>query len=415
MTTTVYFGCGTQAGDGERAQGIFVYHMEAETGQLTAVQAVESGPNPTFLTMSADRRFLFAVNETGDGGASSFEVDRETGRLSFINRVKVGGDSPCYISLDPSGQWLLAANYSSGSLSVLPVGSDGRLGERLQVVRHEGSSAETQRRLVSRDERGLLAEIQLPGAGQPLTAGVRPERQERAHAHSILFGPSMKYALAADLGQDRLWVYRQAEDGRLAALGSGKTWTEYGWIGVDPGLAEQSELAEKYGKPQSGRSLEPGSGPRHLAFHASGRFVYVSNELASTVTVFGWESETGALSPLQNLSTLPEGYEGKNDVAHLALSPDGRFLYVSNRGHDSLAAFAVNGENGRLEPAGHYSTQGDWPRNFGVTPDGRFVLAANQQSDSVVVLRVDRLTGALEATGDVVELPQPMYVMALDL
>jgi len=211
-----------------------------------------------------------------------------------------------------------------------------------------------------------------------------------------------------------VWVYRQGADGRLSALSIETAWTEYGWIGVDPDEAVLKEMPEGFGKPRSGHSLRPGAGPRHLAFHPNGKFLYVSTELASTAAVFRWNAGAGELRPVQEISTLPEGYAGGNDVAHLAFTPDGRFLYVSNRGHNSLAAFSVDGETGLLEPAGHFSTQGRWPRNFCITPDGRFVLAANQESDSISIFRLDPRTGALEAAGEIIQVYRPMFVTAVD-
>lgn len=414
MTRYVYVGGGTHTAEENRQVGIHVFRMDPEYGKLSQIYAVESGPNPTFLALNPGGDILFAVNETNDGAASAFRVDRATGRLAFLNRVKVGGDSPCYLSPDPSGRWLLVANYSSGSLSVLPVESNGRLGERLQVVMHEGSSSDPQRRLISRDEKKMLASIQLPGAGDTIPEGVRLERQERSHAHCILFDPGCHYTLAADLGQDRVWVYRQGTDGRLAAASDQLEWREPGWIGTNLSKIEKASQLEVSRKTRSGHSLKPGAGPRHLAFHPNGRFLYVSTELASTVTVFAWNGQTGELSLVQDLSTLPTGYSGSNDVAHLAFTPDSRYLYVSNRGHNSLAAFSVNSESGLLSPVGHFSTMGNFPRNFGITPDGQFVLVANQESDSVVVFRQDPRTGGLEATGDSSQVYKPMFVMAVD-
>ncbi len=414
MTRYVYVGGGTNTAEGHRQEGIHIFRMDPENGKLTQIYAVESGPNPTFLAFSAGGEILFAVNETNDGAASAFRVDRATGGLSLINRVKVGGDSPCYLSPDPAGRWILVANYSSGSLSVLPVESGGRLGERLQVVTHEGSSSDSRRRLISRDEKNILAVIQLPGAGDTVPEGVRPERQERSHAHCILFDPGRRYALAADLGQDRVWVYRQGTDGRLSPASEKLEWCERGWIGPELAEAAQDARPEGSGNPISGHSLKPGAGPRHLVFHPNGRFLYVSTELASTVTVFAWDGRTGELRPIQDLSALPADYLCSNDAAHLAFSPDGRYLYVSNRGHNSLAAFGVDGESGLLTPTGHFSTLGNWPRNFGVCPDGRFVLVANQESNSVVVFRVQPKTGALEPAGYSAQVFKPMFVMAVD-
>jgi 6-phosphogluconolactonase len=383
MTRIVYVGTSTNDGGAQRAEGIFVYRMDAESGSMEQIQAVESGPEPSFLALHPNRRYLYSVNEASEGQACAFAVDPASGQLSFLNREGLGSAGPCYAAVSPDGKWLLTANYSGGSLSVLPIGGDGRLGPKSQVVQHEGSSADAETAYTVRDERGTLAVLEKHASGQ----GVMPDRQEAAHAHSAIFDPGQRLVLAADLGMDRVWVYGfDFERGRITAA-----------------------------EPPLGVSSRAGAGPRHMAFHPNGRYLYVANELDSTLDMLAWDGESGSLRPMQTLSTLPEGFSEESWVADIHFTPDGRFLYVSNRGHDSLACFRADAESGQLTPAGHFSTQGSWPRNFGITPDGRFLLAANQKGDSIVVFRLEAETGRLEPSGAVVSVRAPMFVSAVDL
>jgi 6-phosphogluconolactonase len=251
----------------------------------------------------------------------------------------VRGADPCYVSLDPRGRWLLAANYSSGSLAVLPVEADGSPGET-------GTPCAARRQL-DRD----------------------PERQDKAHAHFIRYDPSGSFVFAVDLGMDQVLVYRQDDQsGRLTANSL-------------PALA-----------------TAPGAGPRHLAYHPNGRYIYLSNELNSTVTACSWDAQAGVLREIQTLSTLKEDFQGENFPSDIHLTPSGDFLYAANRGENSLAAYRVDGGSGRLERLGNYPCGGDWPRNFAIDPDGKFLLVANQKSGSVAVLRI-AADGALSETG----------------
>jgi 6-phosphogluconolactonase len=407
MTRYLYVGTSTHEKGQNRAEGIYVYRMDPTSGKLERVHAIPTGPNPSFLVFDPTRRFLFSVNETFGGGASAYAVDPATGGVTLLNQVSVAGDLPCYISIDPSGRYLLVACYWSGSLTVVPVGADGRLGERSQVVHHLGAAAEPGRRMASYDATaGLLCEVTLPERGVP--AGVKLDRQETAHAHSILFDPGQQFALSADLGMDRVWIYR-FENGRLAANCPGDPvgCAEQGWVGSEAAPAEAQATA--------GHNLKPGAGPRHIAFHPNQRFAYVSNELDSTVTAFAWDGSLGALRPVQNLSTLPADFHGKSDAAHLAITPDGRFLYVSNRGHNSLAIYRVDAETGLLTSTGFASCLGNWPRNFCIDPDGRFLVVANQYSEDVFVMAIDPNNGALKPTGERFNLPAPLFVTVVDL
>jgi 6-phosphogluconolactonase len=258
------------------------------------------------------------------------------------------------VSVDHAGRNVLVANYGGGSVSVLPIGDDGRLGEATAFIQHEGSS-------------------------------VDPRRQTAPHAHSINVDPDNRFAFVADLGLDRVMIYRfDSQQGTLAAN--------------DPPWA----------------SVAPGAGPRHFAFQPGGRFAYVINELQSTVTAFAYDAARGALQEIQTLPTLPDDFSGSNTTAEIQVHPSGRFLYGSNRGHDSIAVYAIDADSGRLRFVEHESTQGDLPRNFGIDPSGRFLLAANQGSDSVVVFRIDGATGALTPTGQSIEVASPVCVRMVE-
>jgi 6-phosphogluconolactonase len=337
-----------------RTEGVFLYQVDSGNGKWTPVSAYPAGLNPSFLTFSPDRRFLYAVNELRQGEASAFAVNAQNGGLSLLNSQPTHGADPCYVCCDASGRWLLIANYSSGCLSVFPLAEDGRLLPLNDLVQHTGSG--------------------------PLT-----DRQEQAHAHSIRFDPSGRFILAADLGIDQVLVYRLNADGHLL-------------------LHEPSGL-----------TTQPGAGPRHFDFSPSGKIMYLANELYSTVMACTWDSEKGILQPFQTLATLPAGFEGVNTVADIHVAPGGAWLYVSNRGHDSLAIFAIELSSGKLTPAGYASTGGLWPRNFAIDPSGNYLYVANQNSNSIVAFRINLETGQLSPTGQVIAVPSPVCVIIIDL
>lgn len=350
----VFFGTYTRGPQ----EGIYVYRLNAGTGALEPTGWTAPAQNPSFLAIHPSRRTLYAVNELAGatdraGGLSAFALEPETGKLSFLNQQPVHGNGPCYVSVDSTGHYAFVANYSSGSLSVLPIRADGTLGEVRQVVQHEGSS-------------------------------VDPKRQQGPHAHSILPDPENRFVLACDLGLDKVMVYR---------------------LDLEAGQLVPNE-------PPSA-SVPPGAGARHLAFHPNRRFVYVVNEMGSSVTVFAWDGRAGTLTPLQTLSTLPEGFAGSNTGADIHVEPSGRFLYASNRGHDSIAIFSIDAPTGILTALGHQPTGGQVPRNFGIDPTGTFLLAANQATDDVFVFRIQRETGSLVATGYVANVPKPVCVRFL--
>jgi 6-phosphogluconolactonase len=315
--------------------------------------------NPSFLAIHPSGKFLYAVNEVGDfggarsGAVSAFAFDAKAGKLTFLNQASSRGADPCYVVADSTGKNVLLANYSSGTVAVVRLGKDGRLGEASMVIQHTGSS-------------------------------VDKARQEGPHAHSINLSADNRFAIAADLGLDKLLVYRfDAERGTLEAN--------------DPPFAK----------------VNPGAGPRHFAFHPNGRFAYVINEMRSTVTAFSYDPARGVLGNLQTLSTLPPGFSGQNDDAEVRVHPSGKFLYGSNRGHDSIAEFKIDPERGTLTLVGNTPTQGKTPRDFNLDPTGANLFAANQDSDNVVIFRIDAATGRLTPTGHVLSVPSPVCVRFL--
>jgi len=351
-TLLVFVGTYT-SGEGK---GIYAYGMDLASGKLTAAGVASGIANPSFLAVHPSRRFLYAVNEVGDfageksGAVSAFSIDRKTGRLTLLNQQPSGGAGPCHLVVDSAGRNVLVANYSGGSVAVLPVRDDGRLESPTAFVQHEGSS-------------------------------VNPRRQRGPHAHAIVLDAANRFAFAADLGLDKILVYR-----------------------FDPakGTLVPNDVPSA--------SVDPGAGPRHLAFHPNGRYTYVINELSSTVTAFGYNARRGTLETLQTVSTLPEGFQGDNTTAEVMVSRCGKYLYGSNRGHDSIVIFAIDQQTGRLTLVGHEPTQGRTPRNFNIDPTGTYLLAANQGSDTLVVFRIDPDTGRLRPTGNVLSVPKPVCV-----
>jgi 6-phosphogluconolactonase len=330
--------------------------MDPGSGQLTPAGLAAETVNPSFLAISPNHRFLYAVNEiddfggTSSGAVSAFAIEPTTGKLTLLNQESSRGSGPCHLIVDKQGKNVLVANYGGGSVAVLPIRPDGRLGPATAFIQHQGSS-------------------------------VNPQRQKEPHAHSMNLDAANRFAFAADLGLDKVLIYRfDPNHGTLAPN--------------DPAAA----------------TVAPGSGPRHFAFHPSGHWAYVINEIASTITAFSYDAKTGALKTVQTVSTLPEGFTGNSSTAEIQVHPSGKFLYGSNRGDDSLAIFRSDPDTGRLTSVGRQPTQGKTPRGFGIDPTGAFLLAANQDSDSIVVFRIDPETGKLQPTGQVVEVPKPVCV-----
>ena len=345
----VYAGCYTlpPAGSGA-AKGISVYRFDPDSGAMTHIHTSVGIPNPSFLAMDSRQRFLFAVNEQDDGFVSAFARDPDTGKLRFLNRQSAHGMWPCYISLDSSDRFALVANYGSGTVAALPIGDDGRLSQASSVIQHAGSSVHL--------------------------------RQGGPHAHMIAPAPGGKFLLATDLGTDQVIAYRlDTATGELKADGA--------------------------------TDVEPGAGPRHFAFSPDGKRLYVLNEIASSMTVYDYDKETGTMAPRQTVSSLPADFTGENSCAHILVSPGGRFVYGSNRGHDSIAIWAVDEPSGEISLAGHESTQGRVPRNFAIDPTGKWLLAANQESDTIVTFRRDPETGMLSPTGQVTQTANPVAIL----
>jgi 6-phosphogluconolactonase len=361
----VYIGtytCDVPHGRG-KAEGIYLGRYDPASGALTPLGLAARAVNPAFLALDPERRYLYAVGEVGGadgqphGIVSAFARDPATGALTLLDQQSSHGVGPCHVSVDRTGKLVLVANYRSGSVAALPIRDDGSLREATDVVQHHGSS-------------------------------INPTRQEGPHAHSITPDPENRHALVADLGLDKVMIYR-----------------------LDPARGKLSPA-----DPPS-IDLKPGAGPRHLDFHPSGRFLYVVDELDSTVSAFAYDAERGlanrtgeGTSPFQTISTLPDGFTGENWCADVHVHPSGRYLYASNRGHDSLAVFAIDQGTGRLRRLTTQSTGGQTPRNFAVDPAGRFLLAANQDSDTVVTFRLDEATGHLMPTGHVAASPTPVCI-----
>lgn len=338
----------------KRSEGIYLYRLDMASGALTLIGKTSGVANPSFLALHPSGRYLYAVNELGEfagqrsGAVSAFSVDPQTGGLAFLNQQPSHGLHPCHLSVDRAGRFVLVTNYSSGSVAVLPIQEDGRLGPATDVVQHRGS-------------------------------GVDPRRQEGPHAHSVTLDAANRYAFVADLGLDRVMVYRlDPVHGRL-------TPNDTPWVQV-----------------------KPGAGPRHFAFHPRGRYAFVIHELDSTLTAFAYDDALGTLTERQTLSTLPPGFTGTSYCADVHVAPSGQFVYGSNRGHDSIAVFSFDADRGTLACLGHTSTQGKTPRNFAIDPTGTYLLAANQDTDSVVTLKIDPQTGHLTPTGHVAEVPMPV-------
>jgi 6-phosphogluconolactonase len=347
---------GTYTEERSKSKGIYAYRFDPTTAEITAIGLVAETVNPSFLAVHPNHRFLYAVNEVSkykgqsSGAVSAFAIDRVTGKLTLLNQAPSRGADPCYITLDKTGKYVLIATYTGGSIAVFHVLEDGRLGEASAFVQYQGH-------------------------------GKNPERQEGPHPHSIDLSPDNHFALVDDLGLDQVIAYRFD-----AAKGS-----------LTP-------------NPPASIKVEPGAGPRHVAFHPSGKFAYVINEMQSTVTAFAYDASDGALRSLQTISTLPESFTGHNDDAEVQVHPSGKFLYASNRGHDSIAVFAIDRRRGTLTPIEDVPTQGKIPRSFAIDPTGSFLFVANQKSDNLVFFRIDARTGRLTSTGQMLEVAAPVCV-----
>ena len=356
-TDPILFGTGKiLQGKGE---GIYVYRLDPLCGALEFVSKTIGITNPSYLAFDATRRFLYAVNELKTyegkptGTVSAFAVDPQTGKLEFLNRQFTHGTDPCHVLVNGERTHVFVANFMSGSVCVLPVSEDGRLGEASDFIQHQGSS-------------------------------IDPVRQESPHAHSVTLDASGRFAFVPDLGLDKLMIYR-----------------------FDPKRGKLEPNAVPWIK------MKPGAGPRHVCFHPGGRFAYVVNELDSTVAVLSYDGRAGTFEHLQTVPTLPEGFAGESTCADIQVSWSGMFVYISNRGHDSIVIYRIDPLVGTLSYVGHEQTQGKTPRSFGIDPTGSFLLVANQDSDSVVTFRIDADSGKLQPTDHVTQVPTPVCVKFL--
>ena len=357
----VYVGTYT----GTTSQGIYLFRLEAEKPEvsqnirLVPLGLAAASSSPSFLEIDLKRRLLFAVNEVNQfegkatGGVSAFSIDKAKGTLALINQRPSMGTGPCHLVLDRSGRYLFVANYGSGSVSVVPVAADGRLGAASHVVQHTGSS-------------------------------VNPDRQKGPHAHCVTVDRANRFVFVCDLGLDKVLAYRfDGQRGRLTAH--------------DPPFAQ----------------LKPGAGPRHMVFRPDGRFAYVINELTSTVTTFRYDGDAGVLHDVQTVSTLPEHFDGANTGAEVDVHPSGKWLYASNRGHNSVALFGTDLDNGTLTYVEEQGTGGFKPRHFGIDPSATYLAVGNQDSDTILVARIDSGNGRLKPSGVLANAPSPVCMKFL--
>jgi 6-phosphogluconolactonase len=343
---------------GPDTKGIYAYRFDAATGEATPIGLVAETVNPSFLAIDPTQRFLYAANEISDyrgqkeggkrtGAISAFAIDRKSGKLTLLNQVSSYGAGPCYVSLDQAGKYVLAANYYGGNVAVFPVRKDGRLDEASAVIEHTGPAVD-------------------PSGPQP---------------HQIDLSRDNRFAIASYLGLDRLLAYRfDPVKGTLSAN--------------DPPFTQ----------------LHPGARPRHFAFDPNYKFLYALEEAASKVAGFSYDAATGTLRQMATVSTLPDGFSGDNTTAEIKMHPDGKFLYSSNRGHDSIAIFAIDPATGMPTFLEAVPSGGKKPRNFEIAPGGAYLLAANQNSNNIVVFKIDPQTGHLTPTGQILEVPSPACV-----
>ena len=350
----VYIGTYT----GPKSNGIYLSQLDPASGKLAAAELAAEVASPSFLAIHPNKKYVYSVNEVSDsdgkptGAVSAFVVDPQTGKLKLLNQQSSQGAGPCHLVVDRAGKNVLVANYGGGSCAVLPIAEDGKLKAASSAIQHSGKS-------------------------------VNPGRQEGPHAHSINLDAANAFAFVADLGLDKVLIYK-----------------------FDPAAGKLQP-----NDPPSA-PVAPGSGPRHFAFHPGGVSAYVINEIANTITAFEYNPSRGSLKEIQTISTLPADFKGQSHTAEVVAHPSGKFVYGSNRGHDSIAIFSVDAA-GKLTAAGHQPTEGKTPRNFAIDPSGTYLLAENQGSDTIVVFRIDPQTGGLKPTGHKLEVPSPVCVRML--
>jgi 6-phosphogluconolactonase len=342
-----------------KGKGIYVSRFLLPSGEMEPCSLAQAVPNPSYLTRDPSHRFLYAVNELKEfggaqtGAVSAFSLDPATGSLRFLNRQPSHGTDPCHLIVHKSGSYVLVANFGSGTVCVLPIQQDGSLGMATDVIQHQGSS-------------------------------VDPVRQTRPHAHAVVMDETGHYIFVPDLGMDKVMIYKfDTQRGKLKP--NDEPWFQ----------------------------TTPGAGPRQLVMHPLGELAYLINELNSTVTALRYNKANGSLQEIQTITTLPAEFKGANTCAEIQISPSGKFLYASNRGHDHIVAYAINLVDGTLSCLGYRSTQGKTPRHFSIDPQGSFLLVANQDSDTVVTFRINPITGELSAAGPITHIPTPVCVKFL--
>jgi len=350
----VYFGTYT----GPNSKGIYVSEYEPATGRIGDVQLAGEITRPSWILADGSGRHLYAVSELGNDGrtsgeVSSFSIDHATGKLTFINKVSSGGGGACHLALDKAGKTLFVADYGSGRVAAIRVKADGSLGEQTAMDQHTGSS-------------------------------VNPARQKGPHAHAVVLSPDDRFLFVPDLGLDKVFSYR-----------------------LDPAAGSLTPNNPPFA------AVSPGAGPRHLAFQPNGRFAYVVDEMGSKVSAFSYDKQSGRMTPLAEYSTLPEGYNGVNNSAEIAVDARGNHLYASNRGADTIAVFDIDPNSGKLTKVQDSSVQGKTPRNFRLDPTGKFLLAANQDSNNVVAFKVDAKNGRLTPTGNTFSVTSPVCILFL--
>ncbi|MBZ0291626.1 MAG: lactonase family protein [Anaerolineae bacterium] len=353
----VYIGTYTTLSGSD--DGIYVNWLSLRTGELRLASTVKGVSNPSYLAVDPSNHYLYAVSESsgsGDdvsGAVSAYALDQQSGELTFLNQQSSMGNGPCHVSVDQTGRWVMVANYNSGSIAIYPVLADGQLGEASDFIQHVGSS-------------------------------VNSHRQEGPHAHFIGTDPTNNLVLAVDLGLDKVMIYQlDKETGKLSPH-------DPPWL-----------------------TTPPGAGPRHFAFHPDGKHLFVINELDSTIISFAYDAADGSFRELGIVSTLPASFDGESTCAAVKVAPSGKFVYGSNRGHDSIAIFEFN--DGTLIPRGYASTEGQTPRDFAIDPTGSFLLAANQDTNTVVTFRIDSLTGQLRPNGQIASISAPVCVKILEV
>jgi 6-phosphogluconolactonase len=358
-TMRLYVGTYTHAKS--PSEGIYLFEFDTTSGRLTPKGVAARLSDPSFLAIHPGRKLLYAVNELGEfqgrkgGGVSALAIDPDSGMLKLLNQQSSMGNGPCHLSVDAAGKNVLVANYGSGTVACLRIQDGGGLGPASCSIQHEGK-------------------------------GNDPRRQEGPHAHSINLDRANRFAFAADLGLDRIFIYR-----------------------FDPGQGMLTPNDPPFAR------IAPRSGPRHFAFHPNGRYAYLINEMANTITALAYDADRGSLDEIQTISTLPADFKGRSHTAEVQVHPSGKFVYGSNRGHDSIAIFTVDPASGKLTAAGHEPTRGKNPRNFALDPSGTFLLAENMDSDSIVVFRVNPQSGGLDRVGEPVKVPVPVCIRMIPM